>query len=99
MTLYQEVEQQLRTQGGDDRTVGLALAALAGEEAVERVLAGEPVEAGASAADGAGEGGGDEAASVYLQDITVSGFRGIGPEVKLEIPPGPGLTVVAGRNG
>ena len=98
MTLYQEVEQQLKRQGGDDRTVGLALAALAGEEAVERVLKGEPFEAGAAAADGGGEGGG-EASSVYLQDITVSGFRGIGPEVALEIPPGPGLTVVAGRNG
>lgn len=98
MTLYQEVEQQLRRQGGDDRTVGLVLAALAGEEAVEALLAGEPVEAGAPAADGAG-GSGGEAASVYLQDITVSGFRGIGPEVTLEIPPGPGLTVVAGRNG
>lgn len=98
MTLYQEVEQQLRCQGGDDRTVGLALAALAGEEAVEALLAGEPVKAGGAAADGGGEGGG-ESSSVYLQDITVSGFRGIGPEVTLEIPSGPGLTVVAGRNG
>lgn len=98
MTLYQEVEQQLRTQGEDPRTVELVLAALAGEEALERALEGQLVEAGAPVADGAGEGGG-EASSVYLQDITVSGFRGIGPEVTLEIPPGPGLTVVAGRNG
>lgn len=98
MTLYREVEQQLSIQEEDARTVGLALAALAGEEAVEALLGGEPVEAVAAAADSAGEDIG-EGASVYLQDITVAGFRGIGPEVKLEIPPGPGLTVVVGRNG
>jgi energy-coupling factor transporter ATP-binding protein EcfA2 len=38
-------------------------------------------------------------ASVYLAAITVEGFRGIGPAVTLELPPGPGLTLVVGRNG
>jgi recombinational DNA repair ATPase RecF len=35
----------------------------------------------------------------YLRSLTVSGFRGIGPAAKLEVVPGPGLTLVVGRNG
>ncbi|HUC57154.1 MAG TPA: AAA family ATPase [Streptosporangiaceae bacterium] len=35
----------------------------------------------------------------YLRSITVAGFRGIGPEKKLELEPGPGLTLIVGRNG
>ena len=35
----------------------------------------------------------------YVQSVTVEGFRGIGPKVKLELSPGPGLTLVIGRNG
>jgi hypothetical protein len=35
----------------------------------------------------------------YLQAITVEGFRGIGPEAALRLQPGPGLTLIAGRNG
>lgn len=40
-----------------------------------------------------------EPVGAYLKDITVQGFRGIGPTVTLQIPPGPGLVVIAGRNG
>ncbi|MGY1684421.1 AAA family ATPase [Geodermatophilus sp. SYSU D00867] len=35
----------------------------------------------------------------YLKSITVAGFRGIGPERSLRLQPGPGLTLVVGRNG
>ncbi len=38
-------------------------------------------------------------AGAYLRSISVQGFRGIGARVKVDIPPGPGLTVIAGRNG
>lgn len=38
-------------------------------------------------------------AGAYLQSITVSGFRGVGPSATLELEPGPGLTLVVGRNG
>jgi AAA domain len=38
-------------------------------------------------------------AGAYLRSISVSGFRGIGPESTLDLMPGPGLTVVCGRNG
>ncbi|WP_431941348.1 AAA family ATPase [Nocardia grenadensis] len=36
---------------------------------------------------------------VFLRTIRVGGFRGIGPETTLELPTGPGLTLVTGRNG
>jgi AAA domain len=35
----------------------------------------------------------------YLGAVTVEGFRGIGPPTVLRLEPGPGLTVVCGRNG
>ncbi len=95
MELYREVMAELAKQDADPDTVALVGAALSGKEDVERVLAGESIGLPARAS-GEAE---DRVPSVYLQDITVSGFRGIGPEVTLEIPPGPGLTVVVGRNG
>ena len=36
---------------------------------------------------------------VYLASIGVQGFRGVGRRVDLELQPGPGLTIVVGRNG
>ena len=35
----------------------------------------------------------------YLTSITVQGVRGIGPKVTVPLQPGPGLNVIAGRNG
>lgn len=37
--------------------------------------------------------------SAYLQSLTVRGFRGIGEPATLSLTPGPGLTLVVGRNG
>ena len=37
--------------------------------------------------------------TVTLRSLTVSGFRGIGAESRLDFPAGPGLTLVMGRNG
>jgi DNA repair exonuclease SbcCD ATPase subunit len=34
-----------------------------------------------------------------LQSIRIEGFRGVGPAATLKISPGPGLTLVVGRNG
>lgn len=36
---------------------------------------------------------------IFLRAIRVRGFRGIGPEATLRLEPGPGLTLVVGRNG
>jgi hypothetical protein len=35
----------------------------------------------------------------FLRRITAQGFRGIGPKATLDLTPGPGLTLVVGRNG
>lgn len=60
----------------------------AGETAVERVAS-----LNARIDDSAAPAG------AYLRSISVQGFRGIGARVKVDIPPGPGLIVIAGRNG
>ena len=36
---------------------------------------------------------------MYLSSVRVQAFRGIGPATTLALQPGPGLTVVTGRNG
>ncbi|WP_097224042.1 AAA family ATPase [Streptomyces sp. OV198] len=43
--------------------------------------------------------GGTPNATVQLRSIAAAGWRGIGPRTTLELPPGPGLVVVAGPNG
>lgn len=40
-----------------------------------------------------------EPVGAFLKSISVRGFRGIGPQAKLDLHPAAGLTVVAGRNG
>lgn len=40
-----------------------------------------------------------EPAQAFLQEIAVEGFRGVGPRARLQFEPGPGLTLVVGRNG
>ncbi|MFG3014251.1 AAA family ATPase [Streptomyces cinerochromogenes] len=42
---------------------------------------------------------GGRTGTVQLRSITAAGWRGIGPRTTLELPPGPGLVVVAGPNG
>ena len=93
--LHQEVLKELERLEAKGRTVDLVLAAMEGEEGVERVLTGG-TPTGAAPGDTVGD---DGLPGVYLESVTVCGFRGIGPETTLEIPPGPGLTIVTGRNG
>ncbi len=40
-----------------------------------------------------------EPVGAFLRCIEVSGFRGVGPTVRVPLHPGPGLVVIAGRNG
>jgi hypothetical protein len=37
--------------------------------------------------------------AAFLRRLTAQGFRGIGPQATLDLTPGPGLTLVVGRNG
>ncbi|NKE63344.1 AAA family ATPase, partial [Lentzea sp. PSKA42] len=76
------------------RAAELVLAACRGEAALDRALDGAPVpeEAPKERTDVPGQG-------IFVSEIRVRGFRGIGPQARLPLAPGPGLTVVTGRNG
>ena len=79
----------------DDETKYLILAALEGEEALDDVVGGR----GRPAATVASDVVEAEPVGAFLSQIAVSGFRGIGETATLTLQPGPGITVVSGRNG
>ena len=72
----------------------LVLAACGGGDAVESLLLNAEAATRRSAPIGTKKGTG-----AYLASLTVQGFRGIGPKQTLTFTPGPGLTIVIGRNG
>ena len=71
----------------------LILAACDGRDALDSALNGK---AAAKPADAAAP---KKQAGAFLTSLTVEGFRGIGPRQTLPLTPGPGLTIVVGRNG
>jgi recombinational DNA repair ATPase RecF len=75
----------------------LLLAALDGDDALNRQLDADS--AHRYARGSTAETGASEPVGAYLRSVTVAGFRGIGPSATLEVAPGPGLTLVVGRNG
>ena len=79
-----------------EEAADLLLAAFESEESLSAQLSGEA--AARPSADVAGVAL-PKPAGAYLQSLTVSGFRGIGEPATLRLQPGPGLTVVVGRNG
>ncbi len=94
-TLLSLVARRLETQPAPGPAVGLVVAAFQGREAVEAALRGETLPATKAAAAPGAEG----PPAAYLTSIEVEGFRGIGPRATLRLHPGPGLTLVVGRNG
>jgi energy-coupling factor transporter ATP-binding protein EcfA2 len=92
--LWSAIEAHLEQAGVDgdirDLVEGACLDALdAVLEGHDR--AGIEAKAGAQALKGVRGG--------FLSAIEVEGFRGIGPRARLDLEPGPGLTLVVGRNG
>ncbi len=93
-TLRELLQARLVAEGMEPVTRALVLAAVAGPSSLRQALEGEP-------------GGSppeiphlqQPAVHAYLQSISVEGFRGIGPRATLSLEPGPGLTLVVGRNG
>ena len=77
------------------------IAALEGEAALEQALSGEGRDAETNLGVAAAGSGSTNApgTGVFVNSIAVQGFRGIGGRCTLELAPGPGLTVVVGRNG
>ncbi len=91
-TLYGQLQQRLSAV--EDITADLVRAACHGGASLEKLLAGECLQEAIES-----EVSLSQPAGVYLKSITAKGFRGIGPERRLELTPGPGLTLVLGRNG
>ena len=82
-TLHDAILERLDSVPLDGYATDHLLAAVAGEQIGKR-----DEEVGVSAPTRA-----------YLKSISITGFRGIGPTSRIDLKPGPGLTVVCGRNG
>ncbi|GAB3283121.1 ATP-binding protein [Kineosporia babensis] len=95
--LISTVVDALSSQGISDEVGVLVVAAMQGEKELYECIEGaedarpEPIAQLTEPAP--------EPARAYLAAIEVEGFRGIGPTSRLELPLGPGLTVISGRNG
>ncbi len=89
------VVDRLEAHAPADGVSDLILAAFQGSDAVDAALRGASSVASTSVAQIAVKA----PSAVYLTGILVEGFRGIGPPTMLNIDPGPGLTLVVGRNG
>ena len=81
----------------DDEAGMIVLTALEGDQALDDCLAGGSSTVATGTPDTAPQA--VTAGGTFLKSIIVEGFRGIGPQVTLELEPAPGLTVIAGRNG
>src|SRR5262249_34087076 len=77
-----------------DGTATLVLAADAGGAHRRAALAG-----GSPDLPAPGDEGQERVDPLFLESVTLAGFRGVGPEASLRLPPRPGLTLVVGRNG
>jgi predicted ATPase len=77
----------------------LVLAALEGQEALARYIDDAAPPAKPKPTPDPEPDPTKEPPGAYLKSITVEGFRGVGPRKTLDLPPGPGLTLVVGRNG
>ena len=93
--LFSLVVERIASQPAPDGAGDLVLAAFAGRSAVDAALGGQ-AEQPVAVTDGAKPAA---AAAAYLTAIEVEGFRGVGERTTLSVDPGPGLTLVVGRNG
>jgi len=79
-----------------EQATNVLLAALDGEESLSAQLGGQAGQRPAGDLAGVAS---PRPAAAFLRSLTVSGFRGIGKPATLSLAPGPGLTLVVGRNG
>ncbi|MGH3279093.1 MAG: AAA family ATPase, partial [Trebonia sp.] len=88
--------------GEHERSVAEIVTGKLSHDQVPERVASLILDAVRESAPGAGTGDGGQSAwpgRAYLKSVSVEGFRGIGPKATLYLAPGPGLTVVTGRNG
>lgn len=101
-SLHDRILARLASTGADHHPWSfLILAALDGPEALRTYLAGAstPAPKAARPASARVPAPSAEPPGIYVSSISVEGFRGIGPSATLPLQPGPGLTLVVGRNG
>lgn len=93
--LIKLIESRLDAEGGAGTVMAtVVLAACRSRESLNALLAGGSDERQMSL----GQSGALKI-EAYLTSLTVRAFRGIGSEQRLDFNPGPGLTLVIGRNG
>ena len=91
------IHDRLDAEGADAAWVYQVLAACEGRDALNQQLGGaKPAQRSTRLSTAIPV---VEPPGAYLRSITVEGFRGIGPRTTLTLKPGPGLTLVVGRNG
>lgn len=96
--LYDQIVDRLIQDGSLDPTpINLVEAALRGEVALAAVLSADNLPGVQRAS--ASERRTRTRPRLFLEEIAVQGFRGAGQRTTLALPPGPGLTLVVGRNG
>ncbi|HEU4356683.1 MAG TPA: AAA family ATPase, partial [Actinomycetota bacterium] len=96
----QVVEDIIRARLDEEERLGerarvMVIAACRSSEALAAALGGEAIPSEARSQPQTLDG----RHPALLRSIRVEGFRGVGPAATLEISPGPGLTLVVGRNG
>lgn len=97
MGLYDDVADRLEQLGADEEVRGLALGALLGDDGLAGALEGDELRAPGGAREATDVS--DHVRGVFLGEVEVSGFRGVGEPASLPLTPAPGLTLVIGRNG
>src|SRR5262245_1936480 len=90
--LQSDVLDRLDREGLEDRVADLVLAALLGE--IESCLGGNTLSRPEMKPRQS-----ESPVRAYVESIAVEGFRGIGAKSTVSLRPGPGLTLIVGRNG
>jgi hypothetical protein len=93
------VDRLGRESNPQDAWPELVLAALEGDAAVDALLADTKPAGKSAPATAVTRPDAKPSRVAYLTHLTVEGFRGIGRPATLDLVPGPGLTLVIGRNG
>ena len=92
------IDRLIASGKSDEPWALIVLAAMEGAEQLDGFLDKKTSVAPPQKLDVAG-GVATEPPGAYVSSIAVEGFRGIGPATTLTLRPGPGLTLVVGRNG
>jgi recombinational DNA repair ATPase RecF len=95
-TVEQLILERLSSAQLPDPVDNLVVASLLGDDDLAAALSSDGQ---SRASSQPGSDAVNEPVATYLRAVTVEGFRGVGPQVTLRLDPGPGLTLVAGRNG